>query len=156
MIKRPVYFWASMLLLLALLVYAGERIVFLARAERTIGTVVDITSTNDRCGSSRRSSSRYDCTRFRAIVDFAAKNGSEHQLNISAGQSRGHDRPIERAKVKVGDEVPVVYDPNNPAKCYKNNFSSVWAGPIMIFITQICAFFLSMVKPRERKGLLGS
>jgi hypothetical protein len=150
MIKQPTYALISLVLLVVVAGYAIERLMFLKRAEYTTGKVIDVTSYNGRCGGRK---SRYSCTKFNASVEFLTGERSRYTFRISAGNARGHNRPLEDAKVVVDDQVPVVYDPRNPSKAYENTTWGVWGNPIMILILQLGSFFTSLSEPRRRKWI---
>lgn len=146
-IKQPIYGVIAAILLVVISGYVIERILFLQIAEKTTGTVYDISSTNSRCGGKRR----HNCTKFNASIKFnPLNNESEVRFVISAGSSRGHNRPLKEADYRVGENVPVVYDPNKPTKAYEDSFFGVWGVPIMLLFFQIISFFTSLTEPKRR------
>ena len=146
MIKQPSYAVLSLILFAVVVGYAIERITFLKRAERATGKVVEMSSSNGRCGGR----SKHNCTRYSALVHFLARD-TNSTLIISAGSSRGHDRPLEYADVHLNDQVPVVYDPLNPTKAYEDTTAGVWGTPILILIFQISSLFASLSEPKSRR-----
>ena len=147
MIKQPLMLVISLVLLAGVGLYALERLYFLSQAERTIGEVVSISAKDGRCGGRR---SKYNCTEYKADVRFFSNN-SAHEFNIGAGNARGHGQSKSKASHKTGDEVKVVYDPENPKKAYEDSTMGVWGGPIMMLIAQIVTFFSSFTEDRRRR-----
>jgi len=139
----------SLVLLLVVAWFVVDRIMFLQTAKKAAGSVVSLTSHNDRCGSKR---SRHSCTRYHAIVGYAAEEtGRRHSLKISAGTSRGHDQPLSNASMQMNDVVPVIYSSGNPDKVYEDTTYGVWGTPIIALVAQLCAFFTSLTEPRRRR-----
>ena len=134
----------SLALLFAGIGYASHRALFLSRAEETVGEVVKLSASNDRCGGRRN---RYDCTKFEAEVEFFI-NDNSYLLDVSAGQSRGHDQPLVFANYSRGSQVPIVYDPRHPETAFRNEFGDLWGGPIVTFVFQIVAFIAGYRKQR--------
>lgn len=132
----------SLTLLVAAAGFSVERLSFLNSAERTTGTVTDVTSYNGRCGSRK---SAHNCTIFTAMTEFSARSGEKYTVGVLAGKARGHGRGREYAAVKINDPVAVVYDPAAPAKAYEDTTWGVWSTPIMIMIFQIVFLFLSFL-----------
>lgn len=110
------------LLGLAFLVFLGERIWFLSRAEKTDATVQSIQGQDRRCG---RRKYRYDCSRFRATAFFETPAGRE-VFRFPAGSVRGHGQPVTRADYQVGQAVPILYDRHNPQKAVRDTFWHIW------------------------------
>lgn len=148
MIKQPWLLAVSGLCLVMGTYFVVDRLVFLATAERVMGTVTELTSRNDTCGSERN---RYRCTKFRAEVAFEAKTGGSFTIDISAGQERGHDEPLSRALYEEGSQVEVVYSPRNPSKAYQNTLFGVWGAPIIAFGVQISTLLGSFSEGRRRR-----
>ncbi len=148
-IKKTYMAYISLALLAVLIWYVGDRILFMHSAEHTIGQVIDVSGYNSRCGGGRRRSS-YPCTNFTANVEFQDQANQIYHLKIGAGHSRGYDKPISLAKLKIKDRVAVIYNPHNPNKAYEDSFMGVWGTPIIIFMVQISTFFSSLFPSRKK------
>jgi hypothetical protein len=148
-IRQPIWAYISGALLLVALGFVVERVLFLQKAEQVTGVVSDISSYNDRCGRSGKHRRRYACTKYNATIDFTTLRGESVRLTVSAGSTRGQDRPISNASKRVNQSVAVVYDPDNPAKAYEDTLFGVWGVPILIFIFQIAAMIGSLTKGRR-------
>jgi hypothetical protein len=143
-VRSTPWFVISMIVAAVFLYFIADRSIFLARAEETVGEVTNLTSVNSRCGSRR---SRHACTKFSAEVRFFGA-GDSQVLNVSAGSSRGHYRPLSAARHYRGERVNVVYNPRNPREAYRDTFWDVWSAPIVTLFVQIASLFAST---RERK-----
>lgn len=146
MIKQPWLAGISAILLFVVLWFVVDRLWFLQSAETAMGTVRNVTSYNDRCGSKNN---RYACTKFNADVAFVDKNNSSYQISISAGSCRGSNQALSNASYGVGANVEVVYDPKNPRRAYQNTFFGVWGTPIMVFAFQVSSFFASLFEKKR-------
>ena len=147
MIKQPWLLAVSGVCLLLALWLVADRTMFLRSAEETIGTVVELSGRNERCG---RRKSRYSCTKFAAQVQYQTQNGSTHTLQISAGSARGHNQPTSRARVRKDGPVSVVYAPDQPTRAYENTVFAVWGAPLLAGFAQIATFLGSLVQGRKR------
>ena len=141
MVKQPLWFSISMILLVLLVLKVVERIIFLSMAQHTTGTVTNLTRYNDRCGGRK---SRYSCTKFKAVVQYKGlKDGKTYTLNIEAGSSRGYDVPISFAKYHIDGYAPIVYSTNKPSKAYEDTFTGVWGLCILLLMCQISTFVVA-------------
>jgi hypothetical protein len=151
MIKQPVFAGIAGVLFLIFAGYVINRLIFINNSERTTGIVENITGSNSRCRSGRKS--RHNCTKFNATIRFNPLNESkEYRLELSAGSSRGHNQPISDASYQIGESVPVVYDPDAPDNVYLDSFYGLWATPIYLFVLQIISFVSSLMEPRRRQS----
>lgn len=107
---------------------AVERMLFLSRAQTTIGHVVGVSAENARCGSRR---SRYACTRFHAAVEYRINGGAPRHKTVSAGRKRGYDQPVSYARHPPGSAVRLLYDPHNTQRVYRDTKSDVFGGPLL-------------------------
>ncbi|MCC7070321.1 MAG: DUF3592 domain-containing protein [Deltaproteobacteria bacterium] len=148
MIKQPWLLVVSGILLVGAIGFAVDRLIFLASAEKTQGTVERITASNGRCGSKKN---KYPCTRFEAEVAFTTKKGRDGEITVSAGSARGNNQPTSAADLSVGRGVPVVYNPRNPSKAYQDSLWGVWGTPLMMFIGQVATLFGSLSEGRRRQ-----
>ena len=148
MIKQPWLLVVSAVCLTVALWLVADRVMFLMKAEETVGTVADVTASNGRCGSRR---SKHNCTRYGARVEYETGAGV-HSLSISAGSARGHSQPLSRARVQKNGRVPVVYSPDTPERSYENTVFGVWGAPLMAFFAQIATFIGSLTKGRARRS----
>jgi hypothetical protein len=147
-IHRPFLLVVAAALLVAAVGLGVERLVFLQRAKRTMGDVVDVDATNDRCGSNRRT--RYACTRFSATVRFTPAAGETATHVVDAGDSRGHDMPVSAAKLHEGDLVPIVYDPSRPRRAYRGS-GEVWSAPGIAVLGGVVTLIVALSPPRRRR-----
>lgn len=147
MIKRPIYLVISLILLVIVLGYSVERVLFLQSAQKTMGKVISLSAYNSRCGGRRN---RHSCTKYDATVEFFTTDGVKWLLPISAGSHRGHNMPVSYADHKVNQPIPVIYSPTNPKKAYEDTLFGVWGGPLMLLFAQIGTFFSSFFEGRRR------
>jgi len=121
-----------------------ERLAFIMRAERAMGRVTSVYAFNDRCSGGESS---YDCTIFKAEVRFAA-GGLKYRLIVSAGSVGGHGRTAYYASHRVGDAIPVIFDPQDPTWVYLDCFIEIWLWPwIGLLITGAFFIFLKSLPP---------
>lgn len=97
--------------------------------EQTTGTVIAMEENEDSEGS---------CCTYSPIVEFQA-NGQSYTFE----SNNASDPPA----YKVGQSVPVLYDPADPANAQINRWSERWLMPIilipaMIFASLLTSFFL--------------
>ena len=149
MIKQPWALAISGIFLFIAVYYVVERAFFIMSAEKTLGSVVKVESYNSRCGGGKRRS-KYDCTKFTSYVRYFNLKNSPYEISLSSGSSRGHNQPDSYARLKMGESVPIIYDPKNPAKAYEDTIWGVWGVPIMLFFGQICSFLISISQPKTR------
>lgn len=147
MIKQPWLLLISAALLVGVLGFTADRLIFLATAEKTNGTVERVTSSNGRCGSKKR---KHPCTRFDAEVGFTTKAGRTGAVTVSAGSTRGYDQPTTNADLHVGDSVRVVYNPRKPSKAYEDSTWGVWGTPLILLIGQVATMFGAFSEGRRR------
>ena len=143
-VKNKLLFAVSMVLVVVVLGFVVERVTFLMRAEHAVGEVTELSSSNGRCGGKHK----YNCTTFRANVRYSV-NGEDRDLDVSAGSSRGHNRPLSDANYVRGSKVPVLYNPRNRNQAYRDTFFDVWGAPLMAFVAQISMFFGSFSERRR-------
>lgn len=60
------------------------------------------------------------------VFTFQDAQGAEHRVTASAGQSK--------STYAIGEEVPILYVPENPQEARINNFAQMWMGPVSIGI----------------------
>lgn len=97
--------------------------------ERATGTVITLEESSDSDGS---------CCAYSPVIEFQA-NGQSYTF-----ESNNASNP---PAYKVGQSVPVLYDPADPANAQINRWSERWLMPIilipaMIFASLITSFFL--------------
>jgi hypothetical protein len=107
--------------------FVADRMIFLSHAKKTMGTVQNITTSNGRCGGKHK----YNCTKFLATVNFDTEKSERIAFVVSAGSSRGYDRPIAEANLQVGTTVRVLYDPNRPDNAYRDDFFTLWGRALI-------------------------
>lgn len=142
-VKSPVMFWFSMILALLVLGFVADRTLFLLRAVRTTGNVVDLRGSNGSCSCGRHCS--YSCTKFQAQVRFQA-NAMPAALWVSAGSAHGYDCPVAQARYSIDDSVPVIFNPHNPSEAYRDTPGDIWGTPVMVFFFQIITLISSFSK----------
>jgi hypothetical protein len=146
-IKQPWLAWLSLVLWIILVGAVGERLYFLHRSEKTVGSVSQVSAHESRCGGGKRSR-RYACTKFRALVKYFSSEGASYFLDLSAGSSRGRARPISAADRFQGQAVHVVYDRTNPVRAYEDTFWGVWNWIIILFGAQLGTLGVSFLEPK--------
>lgn len=147
MIKSRLIFAIAVLLAVVTVYFVIDRLAFIARAEKTTGTVLSVDASNSRCGGGKRRRS-YACTKFHAEIEFEAADRS-YTFSVSAGSSRGHNQPESRAHHQVGETVAVAYNPNDPDEVYRDNWFDIWSSPLFAAFGHLIALFGSM-KERRR------
>lgn len=145
-VQNRLFFIISMLVLVAAVVSAIAQLVFLARAEHGTGVVRELRAENVRCGRRNRSK----CTKFEATVEVQSSAGKKSLL-IGSGRVKGHSQPLSEARDRVGDRVPVVFDPDRPEKAYRDEASDIWSFPLGLLILQIGTLVASFFKRGERE-----
>jgi hypothetical protein len=143
-VKNQLLFVISMTLLLAFCWSVISQLLFLSRAERAVGVVREVRAQNGRCGGKRR----HDCTRFHAMVEFQSA-GSRQSSYLSAGDARGHGQPLSKARYRIGDPVPVVFDPSRPEEVYRDKFLDVWGSSLAWLALQIVSLVASLRGSKE-------
>jgi hypothetical protein len=134
--------WAKCLFVLAAgLLVLGlsmvvDRMLFLSRAQTTVGHVIGVSAENARCGGRR---SRYACTRFRAAVEYRINGGAPRRKTFSAGRKRGYDQPVSYARHPPGSTVRLLYDPRNTQRVYRDTKSDVFGGPLLTLFLSLGA-----------------
>lgn len=119
-----------------------SRLLFLNRAERCVGVVREVEARNDRCGYKRRRV----CTRFSALVEFQSTSG-RHYVSLNGGHVDGYDQHVSLALYKIGDPVPVVFNPGHPEEAYRNQLRDLWGVPILLLLCQIFTLLASFRDP---------
>jgi len=153
MVQHPFYFIISIVLLVVVLGYVCNRVVFLQNARRVEGKVVSVTGTDSTCGSRR---SRHSCTRFDAVVQYKApETGRDYTVRLKAGTAYGRFQELEKARLRMGEQVRIAYDPNAPHKSFEDTFYGIWGTPLMLGFFQIVAFFSSFGDSRRRRSAFG-
>jgi len=68
--------------------------------------------------------------RGRSLIVFVSFDISKKQaVTFEAGAWRGINTPL----YKIGNQVPVLYDPNNPTDAVVYNIDSMWLIPLSFF-----------------------
>lgn len=129
--------------------FAIDRALFLQRAEATNGTTMSVSSHNGRCGGGRRRRS-HPCTKFKAAISFRTSSGVQSELKLDAGSAPYHDQPTSRARYRVGQAVPVLYDPKNPGKAFHNSFLGIWGTPLWVGLGSLSLFVGALQQGRRR------
>jgi hypothetical protein len=105
-------------------IWAWKSWSFANGAKSAIGKIVRIeerVTTRNRVGKpDRRSVSHLP------VFTFQDDRGGEHTVTSSASEGKG--------AYKVGEEVPVLYRPENPDDASINTFTQMWLGPMVLGI----------------------
>jgi hypothetical protein len=95
---------------------------FISSARQAVGKIEGYeqkkSTKRSRSGGTRRT------TTHRPRFTFQDDQGREHKVTSSVGGSKG--------AFKVGEEVEVLYDPQNPTDARINTFIQMWLGPLVI------------------------
>ncbi len=111
-------------LMVALTLWFGWRGVRLAReGESTIGHVVDMEESSDGEGG---------CCVYSPIIEFTAPNGRPVRFESSNASSP----PAYR----IGQEVEVLYNPNDPNDASINSFYELWLVPAILAPVDVMLF----------------
>jgi Protein of unknown function (DUF3592) len=140
-VKNQFLFVISLVLLAAFCWSVISQLLFLSRAERDVGVVREVRAHDDRCGGKRRR----DCTKFHATVEFQSA-GSRQSSYLSAGEARGHGQPLSKARYRIGDPVPIVFDPSRPEQIYRDKFLDIWGSPLAWLFFQIFTLGASLLR----------
>lgn len=120
-IGRRMLLAAAALSAIGTVAWVASRVMFLADAERTTGTVVALREDQRKPVSTFEEP---EGVTFTPIVTFRDERGREHRF-ASAG---GSNPPSQ----DVGEQVEVVYDPDDPADAELAGFWSLWLGPLLL------------------------
>lgn len=101
---------------------------FVAGAERATGTVIDLDSRTDSDGVT-----------FYPVVRFTTAEGRTVEFVSSSGSSP----PSE----SVGDEVEVLYDPDDPTDAQLSGFFHLWLWPLVLGPLGILVGFFALFAP---------
>jgi hypothetical protein len=107
------------LLMVCVLTYQSARS-FVDEAQNTTGTVVDLSERSDSDGD----------TMYYPVFVFRDAKGEEHRIHSSVGSSP----PAHQE----GEEVTVLYLPDDPTEAKIEGFFSLWLWPV---VTGVLAFF---------------
>jgi uncharacterized protein DUF3592 len=121
-----------------------DRVTFSMHSERARGEVVHIYPRNGRCRSSKLS---YDCTKFTAGIRVNSKNKGPLEVLVDADSARRHDQPPSFARYKVGELIPVVFDPDHPERAYLDTIFEVW-GMLVAIVVLLCASIYGLIRGR--------
>lgn len=91
---------------------------FVAAAEMTTGSVVDLERRESRDSDGNRSITYYPVVRYRL------PNGGDHQFRSSTGSNP--------PSYRQGEEVEVLYLPDDPYQARINGFFSLWGLPVIL------------------------
>lgn len=146
MVKK---FWIliSLLLLIAGFATAAQSILFVKHVETVAGTVESVRGENiDRpCpnGRTRGASELLQvprCTLFFAKIRISGRDGDVAHIELPGGFSTHHDRPADESLFKIGQQVPLMFHPNDPHNFYLDS-----GARLNHFVVPFTCFFLSLV-----------
>lgn len=134
--------------LTAIGLYVQESL-FQLTARTTMAVVESVHGTNDRCGSKRN---RHNCTEFDATLRYTAGETVpvRYTLEVSAGSARGSDQPSSLADLHRGDEVEILYDPDNPEESCLNSWGDIHTNSMMGFGFCAASLFMGFAPQRRR------
>lgn len=142
---REWFLFAMSMLLLAMCLYFGiSRLLFLARTQRAVGVVRELSAENGRCGGTRN---RYKCTKFFAAVELQSAGGRQSS-RIDAGNAKDYGQPLSRALYLPGDRISVFFDPNRPEDICRDEFWDLWGRSFSFFVFAIFIFWGSVRNPK--------
>jgi len=133
---------ALLLLIAAFFLYwTAQKAVFLARAEPATGRVVALRA-SQRPYHSRRLSGTY----FYATVEYQA-SGRSQRFEVPAGSAWHRGQPTSEADYRIGDPVPVLYDPKEPYSAERNAFWDHWKGPFWVLCILLAGIVANLGRP---------
>jgi hypothetical protein len=148
-IKSPTLFVISIVIAVVALGMILDRVLFLAHARRTTGTVTHLYATNGSCSCGRRC--HYSCTQFSAVVKFSASGSDTPSAStvVTAGTARQYNQPLTRAQYREWDSVPIVYDSRHGNRAYRDTVSDVWGAPFMALFFHLVTLMGSFSEHRR-------
>lgn len=93
------------------------RLHFLSRAARTEGRVVALRASDEAAGAGGTTQA------LRPVVRFADRDGRDVEFMAAVASSP--------PRYRIGDSVPVRFDPNNPGKARVESFLGLWFAPAL-------------------------
>ena len=138
-----------MLLALVAVWFAIDRLIFLAHARHTTGTVAAVRARDGSCSCGRHC--HYSCTVFSAEVRFP-ESESPMPLVVTAGSARDYGQPVSLARYRIGNSVPVIYNPGHTNEAYRDTVKDVWGTPIELFFFQFVTLIGSFSQRRSFFG----
>lgn len=148
-VKSPTLFVISILIAVAAVGLIIDRILFMAHARHTTGTVTNLYARNGSCSCGRRC--HYSCTKFSAQVKFSELGGDRPSAStvVTAGTARGYDQPITLAQYRDWDSVPIVYDSRDAYRAYRDTVEDVWGTPLAALFFHVVTLFGSFSEHRR-------
>lgn len=152
LVKHPILFGVSILLLVGGILFFGSRMVFLWTAAEVVGQVSRIEARDVSCVEKGRGIQRdFHCTQFTAYVRYRVE-GVSYETNIDAGETDLRNAPISYATQKPGDSVPLLYDRLSPQSTLVNSPWGIWSSPVVILVAHFLTLLLSITVPRDQWG----
>ena len=144
---RALYDGFRLLATLATLALVGllvHRALFLLHSERTQGRVLAVMAAKDICEGVWK---RPPCWRLAAIVQIEIGAGKTSRFPVEAA-TRSMDEPDRsRSRYRVGEVVPVVYDPSFPERAYVADLRNFWQMPSILLVGAAFAWFVAWLWP---------
>lgn len=103
-----------------------SRLSFLRRTVRVIGLVEEMTLMH-----------RLNRHVYQPKITFTAQNGKKVRL-VSLGQSNP-------PRFRVGQEVPLIYEPQQPHGARIRSFGSLWFAPLLFVSFGMLFFFIGLI-----------
>lgn len=146
-VRQPVAFAFGALLIAGGLVFLVQTAMFTLTAEHAVGRITEMRRSNGHCGSK----SRYPCTHFQAAVGYHTASGEAREAVLSAGSARGDNQPLGMASRRVGQQVPLLYDPDDPSEFMEDSSEGLWLAPTGLMGMGGFAIVLSFFKRIRRR-----
>jgi hypothetical protein len=130
------------------LVWTASTALFLIRAEKTTGVIVDIVATQSSRSPSEGPHAN-KVTSYYPVVKFSDSQGRSHQVKSSRAARSDH--------FKRGDEADVFYDAKDPSRAFIQDAWILWFSPGVILaaglIWILFAGFILLMSKRFDAGL---
>jgi hypothetical protein len=105
------------------LVWTASTALFLSRAEKTTGVIVDVVAIQSTRNPGESQHARQP-TNYYPVVEFRDSTGRNHQVKSSRAARSDH--------FKRGDEAGVFYDPKAPSRAFIRDTWILWFNPGVI------------------------
>jgi len=120
---------------------ACQRVALYTRGRRATATVLARRDTEEHFRMSSRRTVAVE--RGRVRIRFTDENGETHTVLYPDNSQRGRTFSVTASGVsedlRVGDEVTVLYLPDDPRFCFLDRFTEVW-GPVLASAAGAAAF----------------
>lgn len=141
-------FMVSIALLAVFCCLLASRLLFLSHAERCVGVVREVEARNGRCGRKGRT----ECTKFSGLVEFQTTSG-RHYVRLDGGRVNGHNKHPSLGLYRIGEPVPIVFNPDHPQEFYRDKLWDLWGFPGFLLLCQIFTLLASLRDPELNEPL---